>query len=235
MSDPKSQFVMAQGSDQSLAGLRVDPLARPNGMREDGTIVKPHPSMGTTMLDEAVHFVCSEVTAVMHRPDGKKLAFLFGHFATKIKQDVDYLMGELSEGHPFLALATPEQVRNYNMRTDPRGTLSKELRPQIEAELSASLEAKIRAQVIAELTGQDPSKVEAGEKDEARLAGTQGNGADQLEVIKTGNATIRLGGAVPDNDIAAKLAAAKAAQRPPITPVSSADIAGAAAGSGGQE
>lgn len=90
----------------------------------------------------------------MIRPDGKKLAFHFRVHATNdtISQiyatndiwDIRYLDQEVADGNPFLKEATEEQIDNYNMRIDPRGTIRRELQPQIEAETTRELMARLQ-------------------------------------------------------------------------------------------
>lgn len=114
---------------------------------ENGRVVTSHPPMGTTFLTEPHYYFNSEKSASMHRPDGKKLAFVFGVLATNIKQDVDYLEGEIAEAHPHIRHATDQEVDAYNMRIDPRGTVRKSVRAEVEEEVREALEKKIRAEM----------------------------------------------------------------------------------------
>lgn len=206
----------------------VSPLARP-GVLEDGTKVKPYPPMGITKLPEPVFFTCTMPNASIHRPDGKRLAFMNGVFKTDIAQDVMYLDSEIAEGHPYIQRANAVEVKAYEMKTDPRASIEKDLRPRIELEMREKLEAEIRAQVMLsiELENGDPRKV----------AGIDGPRTTPAVNVDGNGTTVILTDKKPALSeaaaLAVKLAQEKAKQRPPITPVSTADIAGAAAGSAG--
>lgn len=206
----------------------VSPLAAP-GVLPDGTRVRPYPAMGTTKLDEPVFFTCTMPNASIHRPDGKRLAFMNGVFKTDIRQDVEYLDNEITEGHPYVKRATDVEVKTYEMKSDPRATIEKELRPKIELEIREKLEQEIRAQVMMsiELENADASKLGGVDgPSNTRAAGTDGNGTTVILTQKPKEISAAAA-------LAVKLAQETAKQRPPITPVSTVDVAGAAAGSGG--
>ncbi len=107
------------------------------------------PASPVVFQEEIKYYAIAERAASMHREDGTRLAFMFGVLATRVRADIDYLEREIYNGHALLSRATPEQIRNYKMSTDPRGTIAAEMRPQIEASVRAELEGKIREEMSA--------------------------------------------------------------------------------------
>lgn len=201
----------------SMLDPRVEPLARPSGVNEYGERVRPHKFMGTTFVKEMRYFVCSNPVASMHRPDGKKLAFVGGVFATNIQQDINYIEAEIEDGHPMIRPASEAEVHSFRMRIDPRGTMEEELRPKLEAEIRASLEVEIRAKLLAEMANK-PDDVKIAEVDGATTADkviTDGGGTKVILTPKTIEPTA-------EERLAALLVAK---QRAPLTPVSTADMA----------
>lgn len=214
--------LLPPGADPSTAGLRSSPLGQP-------VSVKPHAFMGTSFVKETVYYFNSVPGASMHRPDGKKLPFMFNICATNIQQDINYLEAEIEEGHGYVRHATEAEVHLYKMRTDPTGTLTAELRPKIEAELREKLEAEIRERLMGEF---------GNFSDADKLAGVDKAGLDKNEVIQAGTGKVVISSKqdpapknVPLTPAQQLAALAAATQRPLITPVSTVDIAGAAAGS----
>lgn len=104
-------------------------------------ITKPFPVIDT---GEPEYFVCTMLNHHMHRTDGKRLAFVFGVLKTSDHFDIEYMRNEIHTGNSFLRLATPQEINNYNMRMDPRGTMQKELTPAIEARVRTELEVELR-------------------------------------------------------------------------------------------
>ena len=190
------------------AGQQVAPLA---------AMTQPYAPM--PKLDRVYHFVCTMLNHHMFRPDGKKLAFMFGVHATDDYHDVKYLASEIEGGNPFIRYATDLEVRAHNMRTDPKGTVAREITPQIEAAVRGKLEVELQQSLEERLSSigvvlsdvqkealkaantltthvlQDPVAESAmsAELDAAKLAGV-----DILSTLrnalatKTGNATMVL-------------------------------------------
>lgn len=105
-------------------------------------ITKPFP---VTMLAEAKNYICTMLNHHMHRTDGKRLAFTFGHLETKDAHDIEYLDSEINSGNnPFIRRATPEEVNAFHMRVDPRGTMEKQLTPEIEDRVRAELQIELQ-------------------------------------------------------------------------------------------
>lgn len=203
----------------SSSMLRTEPLNRPRGVDDQGSIVSPHPDMGTTIQDAATHFICTERAAVMHRPDGKKIDFVKGHYASIIKQDTKYLDDQIDMGHPYVRRATVLEREAWNMNRDPRGTMTAELTPIIEdrvrAEITAEILAKLKSGItIDDLMATPPPVPKEEEKSFDLLRGV--DHSQPSYETRSGTATVR---AMPDA-LAALLAAQNARQRPPITPVS---------------
>lgn len=132
---------------------------------------------------EVLYYICTIPAASMHRTDGKRLAFRFGVYETGDLEDQKYLNNELSKNIPYLRMATAEEVREYKMRIDPRGTM----RSEITEELEESMRERLEAQIIANL------RTRGIDVDALALGGVDGNTAalDRLAAgIKTGTATI---------------------------------------------
>lgn len=164
------------------------------------------------------YYIMVMPAASMHRADGKRLAFVHGILKTDIKADIDYMKEQIENGSQYVREATVNEVREYNIKMDPKGTMRKE----VEEELRGTLEEEIRAQLMAELMasgqlnitpiGQTQQAVDAANGDATRLAGTQTPPAK--DVIKTANATLTMqpqnpAPSNPPQTLAEKLAAAK--------------------------
>jgi hypothetical protein len=179
---------------------------------------------------EAVkYYVCSMPTASLHRPDGKKITFINGFFKAELLEDQKYLdrqieTGAFAGGGVEVKHASQEQVDDWRMRTDPRGTIRSQVKQELKSD--PALRAEIEAQIRAELAGQkEPGSVEAANLDGAKLASTKTAAeviAERLgkEVVKSGSGTV-----VVDKPLMESQAA-------PIKPVSTADLGGATPPSG---
>lgn len=204
----------------------VSPLARPaNGINEFGDVVKPYAFMGATPAVEPVCFHLTERAAVMHRPDGKKIDFFNNHFVAKLKQDIAYLASEIENGHPYLRYATQQEIDAHDMAADPRGTVAKQLRPQIEME--------VRDQLMKEIA----EKLKGGMTSEELIASV--DGPVNVDGITSGTAKVVLGPGMDAEagkkqpsaaEMLAAMRASAGVNRPPITPGSTEDIKDAADG-----
>lgn len=130
-----------------------------------------------------VYYLCTIPAASMHRTDGKRLPFQFGVYATDDEEDQKYLNNEIVKGVMYLRLAKDEEVREYKMRIDPKGTL----RTEVTAELEESVRGRVEAKIFEVLRarGIDVSA--------ADLAGVDDNTAALNRLasgIRTGTATI---------------------------------------------
>lgn len=121
-------------------------LLNPNN--PNGLSVQPVASRTTAFpirfQDDFEYFICTMPNHHFVRTDGKRLAFVFGVLATRDMYDIQYMKNEIGDGNPFLRNATTEEIRNYNMRIDPQGTLAKEITPAIEANMKTRLEVELR-------------------------------------------------------------------------------------------
>jgi hypothetical protein len=61
------------------------------------------------------------------------------------------LNAEISSGNPYLRVATTEEINNYRMKVDPKGTMAREMTPGIEAKVRAELEITLRAEMEKKL------------------------------------------------------------------------------------
>jgi len=101
------------------------------------------PKIGNTKAEEAVIFICTERSASLFRPDGKKLAFVKGLFKTQVVEDIQYLDNEIEAGNPYVKRANPEEVSAAEALFDPLGSLRKKIEKDVGAELYAQLRVKI--------------------------------------------------------------------------------------------
>lgn len=147
-------------------------IANPTGQQPPPpNMVQPLPLL---FLDRAENYVCTLVNHHMHRADGKRLFFNNGHLETTDYHDVNYLNNEINTGNPFIRKATPLEVDAYHMTVDPRGTMLRQMTPDIEAKVRAELEVELRQEYekrLAEagviLTDEQKEKFEATEAMEA--------------------------------------------------------------------
>ena len=97
---------------------------------------------------EVKYYFCSALHHSMIRTDGKKLTFIWGVYRTDDKNDQKYLDEEIDGGNFYVRYATEQEIETYNMRTDPRGTLTKTLKPQIEQQVRQETLAHLRQQLV---------------------------------------------------------------------------------------
>lgn len=199
------------------AAARVQPL---------NTLTAPYPLFKVAPKC----YVTTVPAASMHRPDGKRLAFVHGFLQTDQKYDIDYLDAEIAQGNSYIREATIAEITIAKMKIDPVGTIRDQLRPQIEAELRGEIEAQIRAEIAAAAAGdgtvtvnkslpQTPEQPTPNAKtDMDKLAGTD----IKARMAAAADAAIQAKGA----KIIMQSHAA------PISPQSTVDIASAAAASG---
>jgi hypothetical protein len=193
--------------------VTVPALTKFKGKDDFGNDVQSAPAEAPVPAEVAKYYLCTHPAASFHRKDGKRISFVQGFFKADLKPDQNYLDGEIADGNPYISLANEDQIKIINMKINPRKTIEDELRPQIEAETEAKLRDKLRAELLAELTGQSSAVTDA-----QRLAGTANAGDSKAgQIAGTGLTLTPLTGLTV----------------PRLTPVSTASIADAAAGSGG--
>jgi hypothetical protein len=146
--------------------------------------------------DQPVFYRLALKDVCMHREDGKKISFIQNIFQAIDLNDIAYLNNQIDESHPHLRLATEEEIQQYKMLTDPRGTIEAEIRPQIEDEIRAKLEAEIRAEMeLKQPTGIEGENTTAsswgrtGIRDEDKLAETTNDYKLKPGGVDVGNAT----------------------------------------------
>lgn len=196
-------------------------------------ITKP---MGTTIGAEEKCYICTVPAASTHRADGKKLPFVFGFMRTKILQDIAHMEHEINEGNPYFRHATPEEIESYDMRTDPKGTLTRNIkadpavRAEIEGGLRVKLEAEIRAEIAANSGGKSSGAVAAVGSAEEKLKTLTTAVVNDEQKLQGSDIASRI--KRPDVVQTAGATLIHASNKPPITPVSTVDVAPAAQQSG---
>jgi hypothetical protein len=160
-------------------------------------------------VDTVKYFTCTKPGHCMFRTDGKKILFNFGVYAAKIEEDQKFLLKEIRQGHPDIRLSTDQEIEAYEMRTDPKGAIEKNLRPQIEAEVRQDLNLQIAAELRkkSEALGLTEAQINALLGTEPQepvnpLAGVGMEDRPQNRIIETDTAKLRLGGVVGTNKLA---------------------------------
>lgn len=97
-----------------------------------------------TLRKDPKYYHCTMLNHHMHRSDGKRLAFIFGICETRDEYDIQYLDHEIANSNPFILPATSQQIAIYQMRVDPRGTMIREVTPEIEARVKQELEIELK-------------------------------------------------------------------------------------------
>lgn len=208
--------LLPPGVDPAVAA-RVQPL---------NTLTAPYPLHKVATKC----YVTTVPAASMHRPDGKRLAFVHGFLSTDQKYDIDYLDSEIAQGNSYIREATTAEINAAKMKIDPVGTIRDQLRPQIEAELREEIEAKIRAEMAA--AGKDVNVIISAAQKATPEQPTP-NAMTDAEKLAGTNIKARIAEVTAANTVSAKGAKViMQSQAAPITPQSTADIASAAAASG---
>jgi hypothetical protein len=101
---------------------------------------KPLPN---TVAAESKYYYLTVPNSSMHRPDGMRIAFVHGIHETNLESTQKYLDGEIAFGNLYLRPATAEEIREYNMTINPRGTIRQELQQEVEASTREKLTAEI--------------------------------------------------------------------------------------------
>lgn len=205
-------------TDLAAQGLRV---SRPE------TFANKMQPLSNARVTEPVWYVAAMESVHLFRDDGKKLGFVFGSLETDFVEDIKYLDLQIEEhANAYIRRATPEEVQMAQMRRDPKGTLKKLARTEVESELADSLEKQIMERLAGQLgvSVQDLASVRSGPKPEgtddsgvtadgAKLAGS--DALSRLRAAMGGTERIRSGTGT---------LIVQAAAAPPITPVSTTDI-----------
>lgn len=186
---------------------------------EDGRVVASQQPFPNTKATEMKYYACNVPIASMHRPDGKRIAFISGFFSTDLVYDQQYLDNEIADGHGNIRHATEEEIFSVKMREDPHGTMEAKVKEALEPAMREQLEREILAKLVAggtisADTAQQLQQVEeqASISDPAKIAGTE-TVAQKLQ---------RLKGAAGHSG-----ATIMTSQAAPIKPVSTADLGGA--------
>lgn len=217
-------------TDPNLAQAGADPTQR---VPAPAFITKPLPA---TLAPETKYYFCPVQAASMHRTDGKKIAFVQGICETNLIHDQMYLENEINGGSTYVRAATPNEIRAYQMHKDPRGTLKAEVREEVRGELEDELRRQIEKEVR--------EKYEAEGRVSSAAVQTDGLFTPPAPVSESSvEASNTAASSIAGTDARARLEALKSktgtgatvlmeSQRPPITPVSTADLADASKSSG---
>jgi len=93
-------------------------------------ITRPMPN---TKVTEPVWFFCTMEQASFHRPDGKKLPFMYHLLKCTIKEDIEYLTYQIeSHENPYLRFATPEEIGTAKMNENPVQAIKEAVRREVE-------------------------------------------------------------------------------------------------------
>lgn len=209
-------------SDALLAATKAVPsLTRFKHTNEFGQVVESERPKPTTKAEVTKYYVCNIPTASMHRADGKRLPFINGFLATDLLWDQHYLDLEIAEDHANIRYATDEEIHAAKMRADPAGTMREQLEPQLRQELQAQLETEILAKLVAggTISAEAAAQLTPTLDDQNKIEGT----------LTTAQKLARLRGAPGHTGATAVMESG----RPLINPVSTANLGGAQAGSGG--
>lgn len=126
----------------------VPAIARFRNIDDRGTIVESQAAYPNTKYEGGMQYYFNSIrNASMHRPDGKKLAFINCICATEFVYDIAYLEHEISSGHEYVRRATAEEIYNYKFMIDPRGTMAEEIKTKSEGALRDTLTSEILARL----------------------------------------------------------------------------------------
>ena len=217
-------------------------------------MTKPY---STTMLKAVVYFRSAAAHVNAIRPDGKKLSFINHFFKTNIQEDIDYLRKHFLEaGVPGIEECTdPNSIAAADHALDPKGAMEREVRAKVLAELAAAgvqvsvaSDGKIKVQGTVDI----PAEIaKADEEAAAKAFNEQQTKLDLNSPVGQQIAAAAGGVAIAGTDAVAsaqaRLAALRAAKSPDangavlqpqltqgaaqLNMVSTADVAGASAGS----
>lgn len=169
---------------------------------DNAPIFKPAPPLLNDATGNKKYFFCSVPAATMNRWDGRRIVFNEGIYGTDVKGDIQYLEAEIAAGHQYLKVATPEQIQQYRLATDFRGTIRNEViaeeRDRIVREVTEQLSAEFDT-AIAQVQHDAGSDVNLSGVDlKSRLAA--------LATLKSGTGVVKLGGIQSSADVASAAA-----------------------------
>jgi hypothetical protein len=148
LAKPQTKWSYKMSNDPNLAAAGTGTEQRTMAV-EPLPVLPTTPKIGNDKVNDYKVFKCSIDGASIHRPDGKRLAFVHGLHRTNIKQDIDFLEREIDGGNIYFERATSEDIARAEMFSDPLSLLRKQERIKIEAEVRAELETKIRAELMS--------------------------------------------------------------------------------------
>jgi hypothetical protein len=152
------------------------------GVLDNGMKVPMQGPLPNIEVDETKYYTCTRLHHKMLRQDGKPIIFLYGTLGTKNKYDQEYLDNEIRDENPYVRAATLAEIDAHLMRTDYKGTLEKQLRPQIELEAQSKAKAAMKADMQKKVSEGKLNLTEAqldalfadSDRDSSVLAGVDG-------------------------------------------------------------
>lgn len=142
-------------------GASVPPLATFRGTNEHGATVFSHPALPNKVVEPRYYF-CTLPTANMHRPDGVKIAFFRGIAEVIVEASQQYMNKEIEEGNMYVSHATEDQINRFKMERDPRGTITEQVKKELEPELRRQLSEEIHKEYEEALKTTNDGKLIAG-------------------------------------------------------------------------
>lgn len=140
--------ISSQIARTAMEGMSVSPLAKFRGTNEHGQTVISHPLLPTKIV-EPRYYSCTLANASMHRQDGVKIPFVRGIAEVVVEASQQYLDKEIEDGNMYIAHATKDQIEKFKMDRDPRGTITEEIKAEMEPRLRAELEEELRSEYEA--------------------------------------------------------------------------------------
>lgn len=161
----------ANGSPSTVA-----PLTHFKNRNEFGDVVESFKQLPTQRGDLRYYYSTLSYCK-LHRWDGTPLPFVNHIYETDVIASQQYIEQTVDETNgAYIRIATLEQIELHKMRTDPRGTITAQVRDQVEAETREKLEIELRAKIEQEIIGRLSS--------DAKLAGVDGF-SDALQRVST--------------------------------------------------
>ncbi len=184
--------------------------------------------METTKVDQMIYFRCTTQHTSLIRKDGKKLTFINHYYKTDIKEDIEHIRDHIrtDPSKQFKECESVQELQLADHALDPAGATERRIRAQVRAELLAELAAEGKNPLSPEAAAeaQRNKDVAFAESQVNKVAGTSASSA-ALQKLADMRAAKQAGGVVVNN--------LTGTPAPVLTPVSTSDIAGAAAGSNG--
>ena len=149
------------GNQGDITYDQLDIRSDPNATRTNRVTPQqqPLPARPTKVVK---YYFCTRLHHQMHRTDGKTLRFDWGVYRTNDYFDQQYLDEEIFRGNDYVREATQEEINAYNMRVDPKGSITREVTPLIRQAFKEELRAKLQNMTAAGMkAGLSQAQIEA--------------------------------------------------------------------------